>query len=195
MAIDDLRYDRTILAYHGCDAQVAESVLAGQAFRPSENAYDWLGTGVYFWEFGADRALRFAEWQLSRGKVRSPAVVGAVLQLGRCFDLTDTKTTRELRAAFSIFKRAQRQARQPLPKNRGPTRDRLLRDRDCAVINLYMGLLDGGGRGYDSVRCAFREGSPAFSGSAIYQETHIQIAVRNPACIVGVFRPKIEESS
>jgi hypothetical protein len=125
--------------------------------------------------------------------VKAPAVVGAVLQLGRCFDLTDTRVTHELRGAFDVYKRARRRLQLPLPKNRGPTTDRLLRDRDCAVINFYMSALDARGAGYDTVRCAFREGAPAFSGSAIFRETHIQIAVRNSACILGVFRPRIVE--
>ncbi len=46
-----MRYDRTVLAYHGCDAAVAERLLRGEPFRKSENDYDWLGAGVYFWEY------------------------------------------------------------------------------------------------------------------------------------------------
>lgn len=195
MGIDEWRYDRTVVAYHGCDAAVAEQLIAGAPFQRSENAYDWLGTGVYFWEFGADRALRFARSQVGRGRVRRPDVVGALLQLGRCFDLNDTRFTSELEQSFGLFKRARRAARLPLPHNRGRTRDRLLRDRDCAVINFCLELLGARGDAYDSVRCAFREGRPAFTGSAIHRESHIQIAVRNPACILGVFRPKLGEVS
>ena len=32
-------------------------------------------------------------------------------------------------------------------------------------------------------------GGPAFPGSGIEAESPIQIAVRDPACIIGVFRP------
>src|SRR5215470_14088035 len=76
-----MRYDRMVLAYHGCDAAVAERLLAGEPFRRSENDYDWLGAGVYFWEYGADRALQFARDQQRRGQVAEPAVVGALVQL------------------------------------------------------------------------------------------------------------------
>lgn len=61
-----MRYDRTVLAYHGCDAETAEHLLAGDPFKPSVNDFDWLGQGIYFWEHGPDRALRFAEDQQRR---------------------------------------------------------------------------------------------------------------------------------
>ncbi len=37
-----------ILGYHGCRKSVGEKLLAGADFEPSDNAYDWLGPGVYF---------------------------------------------------------------------------------------------------------------------------------------------------
>ena len=52
-----VEYNRTIIAYHGCDTATAEQLLAGGSFQKSENKYDWLGEGIYFWEFGPDRAL------------------------------------------------------------------------------------------------------------------------------------------
>jgi hypothetical protein len=39
-----------VLAYHGCDLAVGERLLDGDAFKPSNNDYDWLGPGIYFWE-------------------------------------------------------------------------------------------------------------------------------------------------
>lgn len=39
-----LTYQRTVVGYHGCDAAVAERVLAGKAeLKISTNPYDWLG--------------------------------------------------------------------------------------------------------------------------------------------------------
>src|SRR3954470_17289769 len=99
-----MRHDRVVLAYHGCDAGVAARLLGGEPFQRSENDYDWLGAGVYFWEYGADRALGFAHDQQRRGKVTEPAVVGAVVQLGDCFDLMDTAYTQDLAAAFREYR-------------------------------------------------------------------------------------------
>lgn len=153
-----MRYDRTIIAYHGCDAIVAERILAGVPFERSENSYDWLGSGVYFWEFGLDRAWRFAEFQRQFGKVTTPAVVGTIIQLGECFDLMDTRHTMDLADAYASFRSLKRSARESLPKNRGKTPERKLRHRDCAVLNFYLRALEERGLFVDTVRCAFLEG-------------------------------------
>jgi hypothetical protein len=57
-----MKYDRTIVAYHGCDAEAARRLLDGDSFKKSQNDYDWLGEGI-FWEYGADRALQFAHFE------------------------------------------------------------------------------------------------------------------------------------
>lgn len=184
-----MKYDRTIVAYHGCDARIAERLLQGEKFKKSQNDYDWLGEGIYFWEYGVDRALKFAHDQHRRRKLTTPAVVGALIQLGRCFDLMDTRFTEELPSAFEMLRKLHQQKGQPLPVNAGPTADNLLRRRDCAVLNLYLTWLAEQGEVYDTVRCGFVEGPPAYEDSGIRYQSHIQIAVRSPACIVGVFRP------
>jgi hypothetical protein len=180
-----------IVAYHGCDAAVAEQLLQGERFRKSRNDYDWLGEGVYFWEYGAARALEFAQSQARRGRLSRPAVVGAILQLGRCFDLMDTRFTSELVDAFLMLKVSRQIAGEPLPVNAGRTPDRLLRRRDCAVLNYYLRWLEENRAPYDTVRCGFVEGPPAFEGSGIHLQSHVQISVRNLACIMGVFRPRV----
>lgn len=66
-----MRYDRIVVAYHGCEESVAEAVLAGEALlKPSVNEYDWLGAGIYFWEYGPERALHFAAEQMKRKKAK-----------------------------------------------------------------------------------------------------------------------------
>ena len=188
-----MKYDRTVIAYHGCDAAVANRVLSGEPFRPSENDYDWLGAGIYFWEYGYDRALRFAASRGANRKVKHPAVVGAILQLGNCFDLMDTRFTNDLREAYDAFQKSLPEGR-PMPENKGGSPDWKLRRLDCAVLNFYFRTLEEDGIDYDSVRCAFIEGRPVFPGSGIRGETHIQVAVRNSACVIGTFRPMMEES-
>ena len=187
-----MRYDRVVLAYHGCDAAVAERLLAGEPFQNSENDYDWLGAGVYFWEYGADRALRFARDQQRRGKIAEPAVVGALVQLGHCFDLMDTAYTEDLASAFREYRSSAAQHGLMLPRNAGSTPDKKLRRLDCSILNYYLDRLGMGGVVFDTVRCGFQEGERAFPGSGIYRESHIQISVRNPACILGVFRPTVQ---
>lgn len=64
-----------VLGFHGCDATVVEKVLNQQdVLRPSENDYDWLGNGIYFWENNNSRALEFAQESAKRkgAKIKTP---------------------------------------------------------------------------------------------------------------------------
>lgn len=184
-----MRSERIIIGYHGCDIRTAESLLAGEPFKPSINDFDWLGWGVYFWEYGEDRAFRFAEEQRRRGKVNRPAVVAAAIQLGNCFDLLDTRFTADLAAAYEPWAKRLGELGVRLPENGGGPPDKKLRRRDCAVLNWYLDQAKLLGVVYDTVRGGFVEGGPVYEGSGIHRETHIQIAVRSPACILEVFSP------
>jgi hypothetical protein len=185
-----MRYARTIIGYHGCTKRIAERILKGEPFSPSSNDYDWLGHGVYFWEHGPDRALRFIQEKLERERRREkPAVVGALLQLGMCFDLLDTRFTVEMGFAYPKFQNSIAFSGGTLPCNCGPTPELKLRRLDCTMLNWYLSELGAAGHPYQTVRGCFVEGGPAFPGSGIERESHIQIAVRDPACIMGVFRP------
>ena len=186
-----------VLGFHGCDATVAERVFKGNAgIAPSANLYDWLGNGIYFWEASPQRALEWAvnaksqPSKSSTGKVIKPAVIGAVIDLGRCCNLFDSAALTELSEAWAILKLAHEEAGTPLPENKGPDSDRAARFRDRAVIEVMhevrrrQGLPD-----YDTVRAAFGEGGLVYEGAGLTARNHIQIAVRNPDCIKGYFRP------
>jgi hypothetical protein len=189
-------YDRTVIAFHGCDQAIAENLLAGkERLRPSQNPYDWLGWGIYFWEYGPDRAWRFSVEQSRRksSNVSTPAVVGAVIRLGRCFDLLDTRFTHALSEAYPEYRKAMRGQGARLPVNTGGA-DGKLRYRDCAVLNWYLEILEDAGQPFDTVRGCFMEGGPCFPKAGIRKEAHVQLAVRNPSCVVGVFRPTLESA-
>ncbi|HEX8906152.1 MAG TPA: hypothetical protein VF771_14990 [Longimicrobiaceae bacterium] len=177
-------YSREVHGYHGCDRAIADRLLSGDPFVPSTNAWDWLGDGIYFWEYGPDRALRWAEQQSLRSRVKKPAVVGAIIQLGRCLDLLDTRFTAALRLFYNVWAERMRADGNVPMTNRGKARY-----LDRAVIEAYIQHSSDVGTVYDTVRGAFVEGEPVYPGSALYTETHIQIAVRNRESIVGVYRP------
>ena len=176
-------------------------MLAGKAgLNLSTNAYDWLGEGVYFWEHGPQRAYEWAieQARLGGAKVRNPSVLAAKINLGVCLDLLDTANTRLLGRWYARFRRFMRQNGIRMPQNRdaaGSRRgDKVLRFRDCAVIDYTVSRLAGTERiRYQTVRGVFLEGRPAFPGSEIALKSHIQIAVRDPACIVGFFGPTPSE--
>ena len=191
----NLSYQRMVVGYHGCDANTAADVLAGRVqLRPSGNPYDWLGQGIYFWEHGPRRAYEWAMEQArpSRGKVKTAAVLGARINLGVCLDLLDTANTTLLRRAYVEFRRRMRQNGIPMPRNQdGPGSrkgDRVLRFRDCAVIDYTVHrLAETEHEQYQTVRGVFIEGVPAFPGSKVALKSHIQIAVRDPRCVATFF--------
>ena len=185
------------MGYHGCERDMAWRILLGESdLEASTNDYDWLGHGIYFWEHGLTRARQFAEEKKRRGEVKHPFVIGAYIQLGHCLDLTDVWATRLVARYFRQLRAASRG--RDFPVN-GPTvgqgKDLLLRRLDCAVINLGLGAADKEARsehrafGFDTVRGVFEEGPAAFPGAGVREKSHVQVSVRNPACILGVFRP------
>ena len=184
-----------VLGYHGCDRETAEAVLAGEAgLSPSENDYDWLADGVYFWEHNATRAHEWACELRGRGKVETPAVVGAVIDLGRCLNLLDSLHLRMVKAAFDVLAAAAEAEGRALPENKGGP-EKLLRLLDCYVIqSLHQQLEEAGEPAFDSVRAVFPEGDELFPGGGFRAKNHIQLAVRNPGRqILGYFRPLDDE--
>lgn len=167
---------RTVIGYHGCTRAVADAILAEGTFRLSENTYDWLGRGVYSWEYAPYRALEWARLiALERGD--EPAVLGVTIRLGFCVNLLDVEHHEALvethRALSSKYGEA-------LPRNTargGHFLDRL-------VIDTYCENVAARGFGVQTVRGSFAEGEPIYPGSKILSKAHTQIAVRDAAYIV-----------
>lgn len=183
-----------VLGYHGCDKSVSDKVLLESGrLKKSENDFDWLGTGIYFWEHGPERAL---EWAQHSKKVKTPIVLSAIIHLGSCFDLLDTAHTQLLARFYPIYeetcKKVNRSIPQNSPSNNEAKGDLLRRHLDCAVINWVLDLLERRENyHFHTVRCVFSEGIPVYEGSKINLKSHIQIAVRNPSAIIGYFKPDL----
>ncbi len=187
-----------ILGYHGCDATVAQRVLSGrEGLLPSDNDYDWLGPGIYFWIGSPEQALYFAREQLKRGKLSTPAVVGALIHPARCLNLTDYGALDEVRAAYDhlvhLHSVASTAGHAPvaLPENAVVKHGvSLMRRLDCAVIRTLHQLREEADYPpYDAVFGIFEEDAPLYPGAGFKRKTHVQIAVRNLEAVVGYFRP------
>lgn len=184
------------IGFHGCDQSVVEKVVEGKEnLLASTNDYDWLGNGVYFWENNEERAL---EWAIEMSKrknsrIKNPAVIGAIIDLGYCFDLTDTAYLRELKKTYDAAYSFSQLSGIPLPKNKplGNSTDLLLRKLDCYVIQMtHKFNQEANKRAYDSVRGVFWEGKPLYPNAEFAEKNHIQICVCNPNCIKGYFLPR-----
>jgi hypothetical protein len=185
------QFSRIVVGYHGCEEDFARDLLLGNVripdWKPSRNSWDWLGHGIYFWEYSPARALRWArERYESKGK--KPAVVGALIHLGRCFDLLDESIVSVLDRAYERLDKTLAESGLTMPVNSG--RDWKKRERDCLVLNDYLSAAEQRGVAYDTVRGAFLEGEPAYPGAGFSKESHIQVAVRTVPSILGVFRPQ-----
>ena len=172
-----------VLGFHGCDKSVAERVLAGAGkphLRRSTNHYDWLGNGIYFWESSPKRAMEWAEFvrdnpSVSSGKVETPAVVGAIIDLGYCGTLHDRAFLSELRQAHDLLSQASTSAGVPMPTNAGG-RDKPRRQLDCAVIEFMHTIREAEGlTPYDTIRSVFSEGDNLYPGTLFTEKSHIQL--------------------
>jgi len=189
-----MEHSRVIIGYHGCLEPRATDIITGRLpvsdWPPSKNKWDWLGQGVYFWEHAPERARQWAEDTARRAERRGedaePAVIGAVISLDRCFDLTEVSSTQALRDAYEELAAGYAIKGWALPENSGNSDDKVKRELDCTVFEWLLGQ---GANPIASVRGPFLEGEAAFPGSMIRASSHIQIAVRDAACIRGVFRP------
>jgi len=179
-----------VLGFHGCDEKIGESVLSGKSrLLSSENSYDWLGHGIYFWENNPERAFEYTKLlkshpERSSRKVENPFVIGAVIDLGHCLNLTESKSINVLKEGYDLLTAGCKESKTPLPQNKG-----LLRNLDCAVINAIHEVYKSSDEpSFDSVRGLFIEGSKVYPNAGFFEESHIQICVRNPNCIKGYFR-------
>ncbi len=184
-----------VLGYHGCDEDTAQQLLSGSPFVESKNRYDWLGQGSYFWEWDIVRAY---EWAKER-RPKRPSVVGAVIDLGNCLDLTTRAGTLAVKRAYASYIALQRKLGEPIPSNErlrhGDGNELILRYLDKAVIDhLHQGFKAASEstqnriREFDTVRALFPEGKPLYEEAGFLEKTHVQIAVRAPERIRGVFR-------
>ena len=199
-----------VLGFHGCDKAVADAVFSGTPMTPSAQSYDWLGSGIYFWEGDPVRAREWAEERKRLGKITEPAVIGAIIDLGHCLDLTNREDLATLLDAYQTMADAFAKVGRDLPINRDakhlPAGNKMLRFLDNAVIeHLHRNIEDSaketlikGERPifdpFDTVRGLFIEGDELYPGGGMFSHTHTQIAVRNQTMIKGYFHPLATES-
>ena len=198
-----------IIGFHGCELETRDAILNNpDVIKIGKRAYDWLGHGMYFWENNYDRALQWAEDKKKRGAIKSPSVIGALLNLGYCCDLLDTRHVQTAKNYFEIMAASYQALGKPLPKNKDlpndKHKDKILRELDCTAIEvmhfeifkrIQQDVRENGFSEYtpfDSTRGAFTEGGPIFEGSGIFEKSHIQICIRNLNCVKGFFLPRRE---
>lgn len=169
-------YHRTVIGYHGTRRRTAEALVRGEPFRESENSDDWLGHGMYFWEYAPQQAW----WWAERRYKDEPAVVGAMIRLGHCLDFLDPRNGSLLDATHDILAQTTN-----LPENANNHKY-----RDCIVFNYLYQTLEESGRRVDACRAVFvpvGRRDRYWTRSGVYRGSHIQLCVRNPSNILSVW--------
>jgi hypothetical protein len=182
----------SIIGFHSCDREVGLRVLNGkEELFSSNNSWDWLGSGIYFWEQNPVRALEYAiessqRLQFNKIPIKTPFVLGAIIELQNCLNLVESQSLKILSGAYNSLKEVLQETGEEMPENKQNNRA-----LDCAVIQfIHETNKKKFTPSYDTIRCAFPEGGELYPGSAISSRLHLQICVLNPDCIKGYFLPK-----
>lgn len=194
-------YHRTVVGYHGTGLATALKIVNRiEDFQWSERDYDWLGGGVYFWEYGPKQALTWAKLrqrQYAKKAHKTPedqrrateplAVVACMIRLGFCLDLTEPENVEFMDRAFADYLEHMELSGEPPPRN-----DRHYRRLDRAVFEYaYTAVEDSApGLKVDTARGVYVPSGGkkrVWEGSWISRDTHIQLCVRNPVSILGTW--------
>jgi four helix bundle protein len=93
-----------VIGFHGCEEEDRNRLInEDNFFKRSCESYDWLGHGMYFWDNNLDRARYWAELKKKAGTLTKPAVVGAVIDLGYCLDLLDSRNIDILKKSYKLL--------------------------------------------------------------------------------------------
>jgi hypothetical protein len=194
-----LELDWAIFGVVNCDSL---RCIHRQHLPLSLQRHNWLGDGIYVWEHSPERAYQWAcDMAHREGRPEHEArVVGVLFEMGSCLDLLDVAHLELIQEAYRHLETTLQEATEAglktsLPKNKVPrgSREVLIRELDCAVINLAIDQYEQKqGAKIHTVRGAFWEGEPAFEGSCIQTKSHVQIAIRDSTTILGYFVPSTQ---
>lgn len=186
------RHPSLVLGFHGTERATVDRVVTRETrhLNKSEGRYEWLGHGIYFWENDPRRGLEWASSGNAKKKIAEPDVVGAIIDLGLCLDLTTRTALDEVSEAYELLKVSYELRGKPLPANHFG-QDKVKRELDCQVIQMLHSFRELKEQPlYDSVRAPFLENNRLYTGAEFRAGNHIQICVIRPEnCIKGYFRP------
>ncbi len=194
-------YHRTVVGYHGTGLTAALRIVNRvEGFRWSRRDFDWLGHGIYFWEYAPEQALSFARIRQRQSlrkknptaedarKANEPlAVVASMIRLGFCFDLLEPDNVQYLEESFAAYRAAMQLAAVPLPKN-----TRKYRRLDCSVFEYVYKVIGESEHNapIDTTRGVYVPAGGdrrVWEGSWISRDAHIQLCVRNSTSLLGTW--------
>ena len=123
------------------------------------------------------------------GKITTPAVLGAVIDLGNFLNLIDAEHLNLIRTAHKAYlELCQKSGGVPLQNKGLNLRARYL---DKVVFETLHKLREQEAKApFDTVRAFFVEGEPLYENAGLRALDHVQICVRDAAKIIGYFLPR-----
>jgi hypothetical protein len=188
---------RELFGYHTCWSSIADQCISGStSLRPGEKAWDWLGTGVYFWIENYRMAQLWSNKlkrdDIERAKKENVSILKCHITLGNCLNLADTRHVERVRAFLSkVEKSGYRFVEYNIVAPRGHPIEGELHKRylDHKIIDCFIAFIEsqsGYSEMIDTVLGVFENGPSVSNGAGIYEYSSIQLAVRNRA--VGQIR-------
>ncbi len=165
------------IGYH-CTNSDAVAHLLARDIRPSDQHFEWLGTGFYLWQDSPWRAQQWAEDHYGT----DAAVVVARVGLEGCLDLLNPRWRTKVADADFEFAFECITSGVPFPVNT----DRSNHASDAATTNFYCDRVAAAGGFVRLVRGIFEEGRPIFEALKIRSQSHVQRAVRDLTAIVEI---------
>ena len=178
-------YHRTVIGYHGTRRSTALRIVQGlEGYHASANADDWLGHGIYFWEYAPKQAWAWAE---QRRRTWSPrediAVLASMIRLGNCFELLDPDNLEILTRFRREYERRERQDGRVPRENYNKSKY-----LDCSVFQYAYAAFQAEADPVDTSRAVFvPSGERLWTRSGLHRHAHIQLCVRNTECILGTW--------
>ncbi|TWT33022.1 hypothetical protein Enr8_28420 [Blastopirellula retiformator] len=141
---------------------------------------------MYFWEYAPQQALWWAKRRQKRHNWNEPiAIVASMIRLGFCFDLLDPHNINYLDEIHQEYKTVNTAAGVPIPRNANH-----YKYLDCAIFQYAYAAIEASGEKVDSARAVYVPTDSTkriWERSWISRDTHIQVCVRNQACILGTW--------
>jgi hypothetical protein len=169
--------------YHGTLMSKVDSILKN-GFQFSQNPWDWLGSGIYFWQDAPIRAREWAKDWSARNGDGEIAVIHAELVLEDCIDMLDVEWNDSLAEMTVEFQEAmQSEPEYAGLKNyrEGPHRGR--HELDAAFFNYTVAAFAQRDLKVAAIRAAITEGKSLLPDSPLAFKSHVQICILDPALI------------
>jgi hypothetical protein len=134
--------------------------------------------GYHGCDVGVGERLLAGAARRGESKAYKPFVIGAVIELGLCLDLTTSSGLEWVKIAYESLRQVTQAASLTLPTN---SKDQLRRNLDCAVIRRLHTILEAQRQpAIETLKGVFTEGQPVYPGAGFREK----LTSRSPSAIL-----------